>query len=104
MRTVKKNWFPILLSLIAAVSIFDTLLIVRFRETIDVMEENPIGIWLLKVAAGEVEVFVRAKIAGTLIVLSVLTFMRIRRSRKAFPVTTSIAAYQTSLLTYIVFA
>jgi len=104
MQLVKKNWFPVLFGLIAAVSVFDTLLIVRFRDSICVMEENPMGSWLLEVASGDIGVFVRVKLAGTLIVLTTLTFRRLRRSRKALPVTTSIAAYQTSLLTYLIFA
>ena len=104
MQIVRENWFSVLISLIAAVSVFDTLLIIRFRDYIYVMEENPMGTWLLEVASGDIEVFVRAKLAGTLIVLTTLTFMRLRRSRMTLPVTTSVAAYQTSLLTYLFFA
>ncbi|MEZ6127125.1 MAG: hypothetical protein R3C59_00420 [Planctomycetaceae bacterium] len=103
MRRIQTAWFPILLTLIAMVSLYDTFLIVIFQEDIYWTEENPLGIWLLRAGGGNVGVFVRTKLAGTVIVLSSLTWMRIHRSRKAFPVTTSIAAYQTGLFTYLTF-
>jgi len=96
-------WFPMMLGLIALVSAYDTALIVYFQEEIYWTEQNPVGWWLLEAAAGEVGVFVRAKLAGTVVVLSILTGMRIYRSRKTLPVTTSIAAYQTGLFTYLTF-
>ena len=104
MNFCKRNWFPILISLIAAVSMYDTALIVVFSDTIGIMEENPMGRWLLNIGDGNVWLFVRAKLAGTITVLSVLTLMYLRRSKKAFPVTSSIAAYQTGLFTYLTFA
>lgn len=104
MNYCKRNWFPILLSLISAVSIYDTILIVVFSESIEVMEENPVGIWLLTVGNGNIWLFVRAKLAGTLIVLTTLKWMHHRRSNKTLPVTSSIAAYQTGLFTYLTFA
>ena len=64
-------------------------------------EKNPIGRWLISVADGEVGVFVRTKLAGTVIVISVLTWLQKKRSPKTFPVTTSIAAYQLGLLAYL---
>lgn len=104
MRALGQAWFPILCSLIAFVSIYDTALIVKFREHIVVMEENPMGIWLIKAGGGDVEIFVRAKLAGTVTVLAILTFLWRYHKRTAFPVTTSVAAYQTGLLAYLTFA
>jgi len=43
MKFFTRNWFPVLLSLIAAVSMYDTALIVLFSDTIGAMEENPVG-------------------------------------------------------------
>jgi len=79
------------------------MLIVIFQDHIYWSEENPIGVWLLRAGNREIGVFVRTKLAGTIIVLSILSWMRIYRSRKALPVTTSIAAYQTGLFTYLTF-
>ncbi len=104
MNFCKKNWFPLLITLIAAVSLYDTALIVVFSDSIGVMEQNPMGRWLLNIGDGNVWLFVRAKVAGTITVLALLTLMYSRRSRKAFPVTSSIAAYQTGLFTYLTFA
>ena len=104
MSFVKCNWFPILFSLITFVSLYDTLLVIVFSQSIGMMEENPLGQWLIRMAAGDVGIFVRTKLAGTLIVLTTLTFMRRYRSRKTLPVKTSIAAYQTGLFTYLTFA
>ena len=104
MNFLKKNWFPVLMTLIAAVSLYDTALIVKFSDTIHGMEENPIGVWLLSIGDGSIWLFVRAKVAGTLTVLSVLTLMYRCRSNKTLPVTSSIAAYQTGLFTYLTFA
>lgn len=102
--SVKNYWFPILVAFIASVSLYDTFLIVRFSDSIRSMEENPLGVILLDVAGGEVDVFVRAKLAGTLLVVCVLVVMHRLRSRKTIPVTTSLAAYQSALLTYLTFA
>jgi len=102
MKAAAKNyWFPILVAFIASVSLYDTFLIVRFSDSIRTMEENPFGVMLLDLADGEVGVFVRAKLAGTLLVVCVLVAMYRYRSRKTLPVTTSVAAYQSALLTYL---
>ena len=94
-------WFPAAIVMIAAVSLYDTYLIVRFAEVIHLMEENPIGRWLVEISGGQVEVFVRVKLAGTLLVLSMLIFMWIRRVRILLTVTTSIASWQTCLMIYL---
>ena len=94
-------WFPIFFVIIAAVSLYDTYLIIRFDDCICAMESNPIGCWLLEIAGGQVGVFVRAKLAGTLLVLSTLIFMWKWRVRMLFPITTSIASWQTCLMIYL---
>jgi len=94
-------WFPVLFVIIAAVSLYDTYLIIRFKEFICVMECNPMGRWLLETAGGQVGVFVRVKLAGTLLVLSTLMFMWKWRAPFLFPITTSIASYQSCLMIYL---
>ena len=101
MSLLRYSWFPVLCAFILSVSLYDTFLIVEFQDMIGRTEKNPIGRWLIAVAAGEVGVFVRTKLAGTIIVLSVLTLLHRKRSPKTLPVTTSIAAYQLGLLTYL---
>ena len=96
-------WFPVLFVIIAAVSLYDTYLIIRFEEVIYMMERNPMGRWLLEIAGGQVGVFVRVKLAGTLLVLSTLMFMWKWRAPMLFPITTSIASYQSCLMVYLTF-
>ncbi len=94
-------WFPFLMIVITAVSVYDTWLVIRFSDWIIDLEKNPIGQWLLQQGDGNVGIFVRTKLAGTLIVLSTLTGMWIYRSRILFPVAVSVAMYQTGLLLYL---
>ena len=103
MRFIRYAWFPILCALITLISLYDTFLIVLYRDEISSMEENPLGILLLNTANGDVGIFVRAKLAGTLIVVTILTCMRRCQSRRTLPVTTSIAVLQTALFTYLTF-
>lgn len=103
MRSFNQFWFISLCLLIAAISAYDAALIVKFRDHINLMEENPAGRWLLRLGNGQVGIFVRAKLAGTLVVITVLAYLWRYHRRTAFPVTTSLAAWQTALLTYLTF-
>lgn len=94
-------WFPVFIVIIAAVSLYDTYLVIRFSEMISIMERNPIGRWLLEVEGGRVGVFVRVKLAGTVLVLSILMFMWKWQAQMLFPITTTLASYQTCLMIYL---
>ena len=97
-------WFHLLLMFILSVSLYDTLLIVQYSESIRSMECNPMGRWLIDLAAGDVDVFVRVKLAGTTVTLTSLALLWRLGSRKTFPVTTSVAAYQAGLFAYLTLA
>ncbi len=101
---LRRYWFPISLAIISAVSLYDTYLIVLFQGEIYHMEENPMGFWLIKLGDGSIEIFVRTKIAGTIVVVSTLLAMWIYRSKIIFPVTTSVASYQMGLFMYLTVA
>lgn len=94
-------WFPAAIVIIAIVSLWDTFLTIKFEETMVAMEENPIGLWLIRIAGNEVGIFVRFKLAGTILVLSALFWLDRIGSRILFPVSTSLASYQLALLTYL---
>jgi len=83
------------------VSLYDAWLIARFEDSIVFMEENPVGRWLLQINNGGSGVFIRVKLAGTLIVLTTLLIMRWQESRAVVPVTTSISSFQAGLLCYL---
>lgn len=94
-------WFPGFIVIIAAVSLYDTYLIIRFDDMIGTLERNPVGMWLLEIAGGQIGVFVRVKLAGTILVLSTLMIMWKWRARMLFSVTSSVASFQTCLLIYL---
>ena len=99
-----KLWFPTAIVIIAVVALWYTFLTIKFQETIVAMEENPIGRWLIQIAGNEVGIFVRFKLAGTILVLCALFWMHRIRSRILFPVSTSVASYQLGLLAYLTVA
>ena len=102
--SARRNWFPVLCALILFVSLYDTLLIVVYQDEINVLEQNPVGLWLLQIADGEVGVFVRAKLAGTLVVLCALVSLRRYFDSLSFPITAAVGSFQTGLFTYLTFA
>lgn len=104
MSRLDRRGFAVLFTLILGVSIYDTWLTIEYSEVMPQMEENPMGQFLILLDHGKVNLFVRCKIAGTLIVMSVLLLLRRIRSRKTLPITGSLAAWQTWLLTYLTFA
>ncbi|MFM7037964.1 MAG: hypothetical protein ACKO2L_09585 [Planctomycetaceae bacterium] len=95
-------WFPLGWVLIAAVSIYDIWLTVRYREELPFMEENPLGRWLIRMGSGDVQLFVQLKVAGTIVVMAVLLGMMHRQSRLLAPVTGTLASLQTGLLAYLI--
>lgn len=101
MRLLRTFWF--LPAIILFVSVYDTWLTIRFEECMMQHEENPIGRWLIKIEGGDVGLFVRFKVAGTIFVMTVLGVMYRIRSRKYLPVTGSVAAYQAMLFVYLTF-
>ncbi|MEY3175171.1 MAG: hypothetical protein RLZZ436_3085 [Planctomycetota bacterium] len=94
-------WFPLGWVLIAAVSVYDIWLTVRYREEMPLLEENPLGIWLIRLDSGDINLFVQLKIAGTIVVMAVLLRMMLRESRLLAPVTGTLASLQTGLLLYL---
>lgn len=99
------HWFQSMCAVILAVSIYDTFLIVKFSETIRHMESNPIGSWLIESALGDVGIFVRVKLAGTLVVMaSLYAIHRYSREQISMSITSSVATFQTGLFAYLTFA
>ena len=104
MSAFLKQTFPLLLGLIVGVSVYDTVLIVVFKDTLSQLEQNPVGLWLINLGNGDVEIFVRAKLAGTVVVAAFLVFLHRYRCNTSTTVTTSIAIWQTGLLAYLTLA
>ena len=96
-----RRWFPMLWSFVGVVSAIDTYLTFRFKDLMWQLESNPLGRYLIKVNDGSVNVFIRTKVAGTIVVLSVLATLHVYRRRWSFPITASIAAFQFALIVYV---
>lgn len=100
---VRHTWFPLLWTLIVGVSLYDAWLIVEYAEQIRWLEENPIGTWLILMNNGDVSLFVRTKLAGTILVGFILLILRRWRYQHTLPVTSSLAACQSALFCYLSF-
>jgi hypothetical protein len=90
--------------LIMFVSVWDCFLTFIYREQMQVTELNPMGRALIHLNDGGVTYFLVAKIVGTLLVTSVLAALYDHYPRKAFAITTPIAAFQFGLLVFLTFA
>lgn len=98
---VRRFWFPVLWSFIGFVSAIDSYFVIRFRELMADMEQNPIGSYLIQLDDGHVGVFLRTKAAGTIAVLTVLAVLYLARHRWAGPIVGSVALFQFGLLYYL---
>lgn len=87
--------------IVGAISCYDAYLVQRYQFSIRVLEENPIGRWLLDAGQGDVLLFVRAKLAGTLLVLTALAALYRYCRRLAHPTAVALAVFQLGLLTYL---
>jgi len=88
-------------SFIGLVSAIDSYFVVRFRERLPDLEENPVGRYLLELQNGHIGILLRAKAAGTIAVLNVLAALYIYRHRWAALIAGSIACFQMALLLYM---
>lgn len=84
---------------IAAVSVYDTLLVVEFREGIT--EENPFCRYLIHLDPDTLAFFLTGKLLGTSSVLISLVGISIFRPPWAVVVTTALVIFQSSLLYYL---
>jgi hypothetical protein len=98
---LRRHWFTVLWVFIGLVSLFDGFLVVRFRDVIPEVEQNPIGAFLLDLDHGGPGLFLRTKAAGTLLVLSALIGLYRYRRCWAAPVTGTLACFQCALLVYL---
>ena len=93
--------FSTLWLFIGVVSAYDAYLVSRYCETILEFELNPVGRYLIELNDGNVGVFLRAKAAGTLIVMSSLAIIHVRSERLAYPIVGSLAVLQFLLLLFL---
>jgi len=59
-------------TIIVIISGVDTYLLSKNREVIRLIEENPIGLWLISMDSGDVSLFIAVKFIGTFLVIFIL--------------------------------
>lgn len=108
-----RNWFSMLVPerrdvvfaafwlFVVFVSVVDCLLIVVYRDTIALLERNPVGSTLLEWANGHIGPFVLAKLTGTLLVGTLLLLLYWRKPRWGLPVAAALASFQLWLLWFL---
>lgn len=99
-----RGWAPIFTSallFVGAVSFYDGYLVVRTGDMIQDFEKNPVGLYLIKIDNGSPSVFLRVKAAGTILVLTGLSFLHRRSKRLASPIAFALFAFQTGLLIFL---
>lgn len=93
--------FLICLTIILAVSIYDTYMVFVFQNIIIGMERNPICLFLIELDPDNLSWFLGGKLLGNLGVVSVLAGLKKFRYRYAQIAAITVAAFQLGLLTYL---
>lgn len=99
------------LMIVAMVAVYDTIMTVLYAASLQFMEENPIGRWLMGLhnlnhSFGEtpdLSFFLTMKVLGTLIVLTTMYLLIRWRSRIGNPVSIGVSSFQISLAFYLTF-
>jgi len=108
----RSSWVSLVsyLTIIGGVSLYDIYLTIRYAESLQQYEANPVGRWLMgldALARGEcpdVSLFVGCKTFGTLVVLAVLALLVVRFARFGHPIAMGVSLFQISLGYFLTFA
>jgi len=98
---------PIYLFIIAAVSIYDMLLTIRYADTLKSLEQNPLGRWMMRLdeieqgISPDLTLFLSVKSLGTILVMLALMALVRYRARLGHPVGLGVAMCQLVLLWYL---
>jgi hypothetical protein len=97
------NWSILgcVLLFVGGVSAYDGYLVVRTGNMIGDFERNPVGLRLIELNDGDPSLFLRAKAAGTVVVLTVLAFLHVRSCRLASPISLALVVFQLALLLFL---
>ncbi len=94
--------FPGLWLFIGLVSAFDTYLTVKFQESLEIEEINPLARMLLQLNGWDPALFIGVKFLGSVMVLGILTALHLSDRRIGLVIATAIASFQLGLLGYLV--
>ena len=97
-------------AVIGFTSAFDTYLTIKYAQSLDVYEQNPMGRWLMGLDLGpvadtqQIAAFVTAKFVGTLLVLMTIQGVAFWRLDLAGLIAVPVALVQLSLIVHLLFA
>ena len=98
---VQQGCFAVCLLFIVSVSVYDSLLVVQFQETILHDERNPICAMLIQQDPHHLTWFLTGKTLGNLLVISTLIGLARFKYRHVMLVVTYVALFQLSLVFYL---
>jgi hypothetical protein len=93
--------FPGLWLLIGSISAIDTYLTVKFRESLVLLESNPIANLLLDLDQGDASLLIGFKFLGSIIALGILAALYLQNRRIGMMVSSGLACFQIGLLYYL---
>jgi hypothetical protein len=93
--------FPLLWLFIGTVSCYDAYLILKYQQSLLVMELNPVGCWLMQADNGEPSLFLAAKFQGTIVVLGALQLIHRWNAGLGHVMAVSLAVFQAGLLAFL---
>ena len=96
--------FPGLWLLIGSISAIDTYLTVKFRESLALLESNPIANLLLDLDQGDASLLIGFKFLGSIIALGILAALYLQNRRMGMMVSSGLACFQVGLLCYLLAA
>ncbi|MEQ1825643.1 MAG: hypothetical protein ABL921_06835 [Pirellula sp.] len=99
----------IYLATVASVAFYDSVLTIRYAESLEYMEQNPAGRWLMGLnylkwgEQPDLTLILTMKTLGTLIVLATMYTLFKRRTRIGHPVALGVTSFQLVLAFYLTF-
>lgn len=91
----------VLLAFVTFVQAYDMYWAIKLRESLYANELNPVGRWLIKVDGGDVSLFMALKLIGTVLTLSIISLLCVRRYQIGLVVCCAFAAFQGFLLWFL---
>ena len=100
------------LMIVAIVAVYDTIMTVMYAASLQFMEVNPVGRWLMGLhnlnhwygETPDLSFFLTMKVLGTVLVLATMYFLIRWRARIGNPVSIGVSSFQIFLAFYLTFA
>jgi tryptophan-rich sensory protein len=86
---------------IAFVSVHDGYLVLKHAGVMEDEERNPVGLYLISLAGGEVWMLLGAKAVGTVLACAAMLILFMANPRLGLAVTHGVACFQFGLLLYL---